>query len=61
MEVRERQIPHDVTYMWNLKPRQMNPQNRVIDTGDKQVLGREGVVERKEIGDGDYPKFQAKE
>lgn len=32
----------------------MNSQNRVLDTENKQVSVRgEGVVERKEIGDGD--------
>ena len=33
---RERQIPYDLTYMWNLKKRKTKPdENRLIDVGNK--------------------------
>ena len=37
---KEAQILYDFTYMWNLKKKQMNKQNRAIDTEKKQVVAR---------------------
>ena len=46
---RERQILYDFIYIWNLK-KEMNKQNRVIDSENKQVVAR-GGVRRKEVDD----------
>ena len=40
---------YDFTYIWNLK-KEMNKQNRVIDSENKQVVAR-GGVRRKEVDD----------
>ena len=38
-EVRERQIPHDVTYMWNLKKMiQMNLFTKLKQTENKRIV-----------------------
>ena len=45
----EGQLLYDFTYIWNLK-KEMNKQNRVIDSENKQVVAR-GGVRRKEVDD----------
>jgi len=45
----EGQILYDFIYIWNLK-KEMNKQNRVIDSENKQVVAR-GGVRRKEVDD----------
>ena len=40
---------YDFIYIWNLK-KEMNKQNRVIDSENKQVVAR-GGVRRKEVDD----------
>ena len=35
---RERQIPYDFIYMWNLKTNQVNKQNRLIDAEGKSLV-----------------------
>ena len=39
---RERKIPYDFTYMWNLKNKIMNKQNgnRLIDAGNKLMVAK---------------------
>ena len=44
----EGQLLYDFTYIWNLK-KEMNKQNRVIDSENKQVVARGGV--RRKEGD----------
>ena len=55
MSDRERQIPYDFTYMWNLKNRtnEQTKQNRLIDKENKLVVarGRGGVM--GEVGEGE--------
>lgn len=44
-QVREREIPCDFTYMWNLKKiKQMNKQNRNRPINTEQIGGCHGVV-----------------
>ena len=45
----EGQILYDFIYIWNLK-KEMNKQNRVIDSENKQLVAR-GGVRRKEVDD----------
>ena len=40
---------YDFIYIWNLK-KEMNKQNRVIDSENKQLVAR-GGVRRKEVDD----------
>ena len=42
---RERQIPYDITYIWNLKMAQMNPStNKLMDLENRLVVAKgEGV------------------
>ena len=38
---KDRQIPHDITYMRNLKNKQTKPNgNRLLDTEKRQVIAR---------------------
>ena len=48
--VGERQILHDFIYVWNLKNKQTNEQNRLIDTGNKLFARRgRGWGKAKEV------------
>ena len=54
---RERQIPYDITYMWNLKKwykwTYLQNRNRVIDVENKLMVTR-GEGERDKLGDWDW-------
>ena len=51
-------MPFDFTYMWNLKPKQMNSHNKTkpdsTETENKLVVAKgEGVRQMGETGEGD--------
>ena len=50
---RERQIPYDLTYMWNLKNKTKENENTLLDTHNKWVYPKGGVWDVGDIGEGD--------
>ena len=41
-EIREIQIPYDLSYMWNLKNKTNTQKTWLIDTGKRKVVARGG-------------------
>ena len=52
--VRKRQIPHDITYMWNLREKIKHNKNKFMDTENKVVTRREEFGGVCKIGEGEF-------